>query len=195
MFNNGEQKLITGEVITASIVANNNFQYTLQLNPTGEVAAVLPTGRINFSEAQLKQLAGKNGMSDFKSLLIALGKGGCSITIPFEFCKAGEVSPDNESITYTEDWWKANKVSAVFSFGDAANAFIEKLQMHVSGAAEVAASNEDRQKVTAGRIQLLLARNGKTPQTPKPAPKVKDDILGSGSEDESEDVLVKTKKK
>ena len=191
MFTNGESKTITAQVITASIIASaKTGQYTLQLNPTAEVATVLPTGRINYSEAQLRQLAGKAGMNDYKTLLIALGKGGCTVTLSFEYCKAGETSPDNESVVYESDWWKADKISSIFDFGEAATNFIERIQMQVAGAAELEGSKTDRQQVIASRLALLLERNNK-----KTAPKaqgsgVKDDILGK-TEDDGDDVDLK----
>lgn len=189
MNTNGDQRVIKGEVVTASIVSNSKGQYTLQLNPTAEVAALLPTGRINFSEGQLTQLAGKLGLSNYRSLLIALGKGGCTVTIPFEFCQAGEVAPDNPSIVYTEDWWKADKMSAVFELSDTAATFVDKLQMSVAGAAEVESAKEDRQKSVNARLQLIMQRNNRNTATKVASrTEVPDDILGK-TNDDGADVL------
>lgn len=205
---NSNVRTITAEVVSASVQAAAEFRTDGSRNPnagkylircvtTSDVTNVNPTGRFYFTADQLQSLAANAGLRDFKTLLVALGKGDASMMFNAQFCKAGEVFVDANGIeqTYGEknggkDWWKIDAISTEFVFGDKSEAFIDNILTQLATSSEKDADVADRGRAEKARRNLLMMLNGSSKSTSNADPL-------DGPDDEEEfvdaDVLADTK--
>lgn len=196
---NSNVRTITAEVVSASVQAAAEFRTDGSRNPnagkylircvtTSDVTNVNPTGRFYFTADQLQSLAANAGLRDFKTLLVALGKGDASMMFNAQFCKAGEEFADGQA--YTKDWWKIDAISTEFVFGDKSEAFIDNILTQLATSSEKDADVADRGRAEKARRNLLMMLNGSSKSTSNADPL-------DGPDDEEEfvdaDVLADTK--
>ena len=70
-------------------------------------------GRYGFTEGQLRNIANNLGFTTSEALINVVNADqtkSVKMTLVMEFCKNGEASPDNPTVTYKKDWWKINEV-------------------------------------------------------------------------------------
>lgn len=157
---NGQKGSFEARILSFSTIpSKTSGNYTMQVLPVGEAAKIVPEGRISFSEPQLRQIAGKLGVSNYKTAIIVLGKGGCSVLMEYEFCKSGEQSPDNPDVTYTTDWYRLDKVSATFELSEIAEKTLTHFQTALVEAAEIESSKKDAESAIKARLALIAERN------------------------------------
>ena len=171
---NSNVRTITAEVVSASVQAAAEFRndgsrnpnagkYLVRCVPTSDVIAVNPTGRFYFTMDQLQSLAANEGLHDYKTLLIAVGKGDASMMFNAQFCKAGDEYADGQA--YTKDWWKVDAISTKFVFGDKSQAFVDNILTQLSNTSEKEAAAADRGRAEKARRNLLMMINGSSKST------------------------------